>query len=353
MSIFTTSLGTGRRSRFAAQVRLVLVVSLACAAAACTRPSNLPPEQVLQNAARASQELTSARYTLAAAFTSHAPDRVVDMDIGIEGVLQDGGKQTQFTMTFDGVVSEAGTRYDTEGALDVIVAWENDVYLFLRSLSVDPPYPLLSADALQRFQGTWWNIPSSADPRSSSAVTPDPRLLRTQSEVVRVVKDHGIEDINGRDAYHYDVVIDRGKLALFLKKVADQRGEPFDPSQTDAFLSALHATGELWIDAETFFVHRIVWTVPASDEAGLSGELQVDLRDHGAAPPVTPPAEFQVFSPLMLLEDSSFFDALQEDVPPLDPSQEELVPGDVWEDEGQWFEDLPMPEGSGDFPPAR
>ena len=332
--------------------RFLVCGSLLCVLASCAKPSGLPPEQVLQNAARASQELQSARYTLTSAFVSKTDDRVTDMDLTMEGVLQDGGSQTQLNVRFDGSLTEGEQRYDAKGEVDVIVAWENDVYVFLRSLSVRPEYPLFNKKAMERFMGTWWRIPTGEDQRVSSSMTPDPRLLRAQSEIVRVVKDRGIASINGREAYHYDVAMDLEKLAAFLKRVADERGETFDAAATKEFLSSLHASGELWIDTETFYLHRIVWNIPSSEAGGLSGQLRADLRDHDAAPPVTPPAQYKTFSPLLLLDDASFLQDFQNVAPiqeKFDPR--DVLPTDEWQDEGSWFEQDPsIDETAPDYP---
>jgi len=269
-------------------------------------PPGLPPEEVLSNAAHASQNLESALFTMVGSFSGDVKGVNTGMrgSVRVEGVLQNGGEQVQLKVNLDASARQPDASSNFTGLFDVIVAGPKEVYLQLHSLEVDQENGIFRPDLIEMFRGKWWQLPSEMQQGPSTPVTPDPRLLRAQSEVVKVVKDYGIETRGDRRVYHYSVVIDPEKLLAFLTKVAEERGEDLDAEAVRVFLQGLDAKGELWIDAETFYVHSLSWTItPITLEDGrtVSGSFTVDLRDHNAAPPISPPAEATLFSPLMFL----------------------------------------------------
>jgi hypothetical protein len=231
-----------------------------------------------------------------------------DLTLSLNGILQDGGKQCEFTARLAGDVVEGEQTYDVEGVADVIVVFDQEVYLRLQLLNVAPPHPLLQEEALKGFQGQWWKLPTPEKP--SQTVTPNPRLLKAQAEVIEITRDRGLETMQQRDVYHYDVILDREKLKTFLRGVAEERGEEFREAEAEEFLKGFETSGEIWIDAETFYVHRLVWNITPAQKPvqKVSFTLRADLSEHNAAPLVTPPETFSEFSPLMFMSDESLLE---------------------------------------------
>ena len=91
---------------------------------------------------------------------------------------------------------------------------------------------------------------------------------------------------------------------------------------------------------------------PQLQDGGLAGELRFDLRDHDAAPPVTPPAQYQIFSPLLLLEDSSLLQYLENTYPMQEETDsKDVLPTDEWQDDSGWFQQDPsVQETVPDYP---
>lgn len=290
--------------------------------AACQQGSPLPPEEVLKRAAVASQELESARYHANVEFAGGKDDGIGGRGVvTVDGRLQGGGVQTQLALQLDGEIRMPGVPASSVQAdLDIIVAGRDEVYLRINSVESNPSFPLLSSPILQEFQGQWWQLRDNGSYQSPSSVTPDPRLLRAQSEVVRVARDHGIERYDSRNVYRYDVVFDPEKFASFLGEIDRLRGEEqpngagFDPLAVTAALLGVGATGQLWIDAETFLLRRIEWdvSVKTGETDFLNVSLQVHLFDHGQAPAITLPDGAKMFVPSVTLRNPNLVSPLED-----------------------------------------
>lgn len=258
----------------------------------------LPPAEVLEKAAVRSSSLQSARYTLIAEGTVRSGGALWTPRVSIEGVLQEGGRQSQGTLAALGSVTraEGPVAFRIDG--EFLVTSPRDFYLRLISLSVTPPSALPALEALQALQGGWWKLPSG-DAGGAPAPAPDPRLLRAQTQVVRVTRDLGMTTIHDHPAYHYRVEIDQEKLRSYLRA----------QSGRSAAAPTIDAEGELWIDAETFYLHRLEWIVAESASRGRSwqlvgtGSLAVELRDHDKAPGIRPPADFRALGSGNVLHD--------------------------------------------------
>ena len=269
--------------------------------------SQLPPEEVLRNAARASLTLESARYELNGNFTvTDANDVATTGHVQLNGVLQDSGNQIQFGAVV-GVTTPGEPANSVFSAdVDVIVAGKQDLYVKLNEFSADGPNQLFNDQLVQQFSGKWWNLPSREDQLSFVSITPDPRLLNAQAQVVKVLKDRGMSSIHERSAYRYDVAIDSEKLIAYLRESVTEKGEQFDEEATRSSIENLSAEGEIWIDAETYYVQRLKWNVTQSvNEASkdFSINFTVDFLDHDNAESIDIPTDAELFTPLM------FFDA--------------------------------------------
>lgn len=252
----------------------------------CTlRVQHLPPEQVLERAVRAVQELDSATFAVQAQF--QGPQTIGDLfTVNLDGRLQDAGRQLAFTVDATLETSAEQTEPSQANA-DVVITDDQTVYVRFRELSGTVFEALFGKDVAS---GTWWQLPSGND-AVSPELTPDPTLLRAQASVITVTKDLGPGSVNGRAVYRYATKIDQQKLHDYLQSSAQEHGQKFDEAQFAADWGDVTMSGTVSIDAKTYFLHSITWdfaSVPADD--GLTGHLVVELKDHNAAEPIVPPA---------------------------------------------------------------
>lgn len=263
----------------------------------------LQPDEVLRRAAAAATALESARYTLTGDVSFQGDGGTSQFHLALQGILRDAGRESQTTAHVTGTAALGGERSSVDSTIELLAASPTDVFVRMQSLALTPPHSLLSSEQFQSLIGRWWRVPA-AEGQAPTPVTPDPSLLRAQAETVRVVKDHGVRNVSGGQAYVYDVTLDREKMLLFMQKSAETRGQPFKEDDARSFLESFDATGELQIDAATFVIRRVSWDiVPQSvSDKDFTASITVEFTDHGNAPSITPPKGAEPLSLETVLE---------------------------------------------------
>lgn len=217
------------------------------------------------------------------------------VEFALSGGTQEAGRMTHARVTLGGAVHDTA---DSRLTLDAEVTAERGgaTYFFLHDVSSASPNPMLPLDALIPFVGQWWRLPGQ-ESASSIAVSPDPGLLTAQSRVMTVTADNGIHRIRGARAYTYDIAVDPERLLVYLKTMAKDRSQPFDEAAIKADLQSYSATGKLWIDAESFNMHRVEWDIRRVQDGKetLSAAVHIDFMQHDAAPAIAVPPSSRIF----------------------------------------------------------
>jgi len=259
--------------------------------AGCTRPGDLPVEDVLRRSADASRALQSVTLNVEGTVRIAQAESIYTLRPTVRGTLHNGGKQVQVRVGITGTLQEDESTFDLTADIETIVASMNEVYVQVHRLQTTPTHPLLNAEALSAITGTWMQLPINQAVVATADVTPDPRLLRAQSEVVTVTRDRGMEMFNEKEVYVYDVQVDPEKLLAYLRQVAKEDDQPFDEAEARTLFANYHATGTIWIDAKDFTIQRLHWDIAPKDPnaEGITANITVDFTDHNAAAPIVPP----------------------------------------------------------------
>jgi hypothetical protein len=263
----------------------------------------LPPDIVLKNAASASALLESASYEMTVNFSVvggmlNSVSGTADLD----GSLYDSGKQIQFSTKLNAILADSST---VDLLADVISLAPEEVYVRLQSFSTTADSPAFSPVLIGAVQGKWLQF-GSRSANSPIALSADPRVLQSQAQVVRVTQELPLSRIHGAIAYHYNVVVDPQKLANYLAEIAHERGDEFVESEVLKQYESLLAYGEIWIDAQTFTVQKLHWSLePFATGTGLSisGSLDVRFFDFNEAEPISAPDN--AFSPFQTVSSGS------------------------------------------------
>lgn len=212
----------------------------------------------------------------------------------ISGTMTNAGKQIQFTLDATGDNTDSAKEKSAYTiSSDVIIGGENEVYLRMHTFDINPPSQLLPPALLTRLLNQWWLIPSKSG-STTPDLAPDPSLLRMQASVIAVTKDHGLTTINGHSAYQYDVTIDPAKFSAYLDQIATTQGKT--SASDKAAFAQMNATGTVWIDATTFNIHRIVWTITSTDpKKPFTLHIDASISNHNAPVVISIPADAAPF----------------------------------------------------------
>lgn len=259
-----------------------------------------PPEEVLRSAVTASQLLESASIRAEAQLRSvDFSGEAITGNLTMEGEMADSGNALALDVDvqFTSAASEDGSALQAD--FQVIVLDQDEVYLWLESLTSDGPFQFFDPQLVQNFVGTWWYMPPESE-AENARIAPDPRLLHAQASIVSVTENHGADVIGTTHVYRYGVSIDPDKLSQYLMQMSEQNGQPPPTEEEIAAFPVLGSTGELWIDAQTGYIHRLKWRLPNIPSVlgqSLTMDLSVDISDHNGQHTITPPPAYETFSP--------------------------------------------------------
>lgn len=282
--------------------RALFLCTLPLLIAGCSRPSALPSTEVLRRSATASQTLASASFNGNGTLSMANESTKQQYQIDAQGALQNGGRQVELNLKVNGSIVSANQTYNLGGDLSVISLSRSEVYMRLQNVHSQPEYPLLSGTLLKEFIGQWWLLTGSgSSDAAADQVSPDPNLLKLQSEVVNVTADHGIQRRDGHDVYVYDVTLNPQGLQQFLQHLTT--GTDAGIKQTQEFFDQYRATGSLEIDATTFYVRRVAWKLtPKRDGPDhMEAAFDVTFRDQNSAPRIQAPAGAKPFRSTLTL----------------------------------------------------
>jgi len=276
-------------------------VLCAVSLASCESYERLPAEEVLSRAARANQDLHSARFMIDGSFgfPIQSLGGSILGDTQMEGVLLNGGEQMHVSVETVARIPGPDGDVQIQATFEVLTAALEPKYFKILSVETQPVHPLLTPDIIEKISGRWWELPSGlADPQEI-VPTPDPKLLQAQSQVIRVTEDLGFDMVQKKKAYHYQVEVDREKLIAYLQKLSQDNAERIDESELRSKIEELTTDGELWIDAQTFALQRILWTIkflrPQDSEETIIA-FTMNLMDHNEVPSIELPTNVALFT---------------------------------------------------------
>lgn len=252
---------------------------------ACTAQESFSPEEVLHKSSAANVGLTSAHLSLSAKASVKVESvNVMNGSLQVDGNIQSGGKQFEVQYATEGTYAVSASPITWNARGKMIVLSENETYLIADQIETNSP--------LMSMSGTWFRLPSLQP--ASPNITPDPRLLRLQSDAVRVIKNHGTSMYQSKRMYHYDVELDAERVSAFFVSISDAQSLAAKNTVTQ-LLSEYDVKGELWIDQETFLLTKAVWTIARKDDSSVQATIEMSLSDIGKPVSITAPAEFEPF----------------------------------------------------------
>ncbi len=260
----------------------------------CARQGEFPAEEVLRRSSIANRGLVSAHLNLEANFTNGELSGVLNA----EGGIQQGGTQMDMSIFSSG--QSPTLQWSAQGQL--IVVSQNEVYAKLINIQTTPLHPMLASPSFPSMLNVWYRLPPTPGVTTSQSITPDPHFLRMQAEVVRVVKDKGVQSLNGRDTYRYDVEVDAKKLRDFMIQISQNEGDATNQEALLQQLSAYKASGTIWIDAETFLLTQADWAISSFNESDNSNlNIHMELSSFDQPINIGAPADAKPFPQVPLL----------------------------------------------------
>ncbi|MDD5055545.1 MAG: hypothetical protein PHZ00_04740 [Candidatus Peribacteraceae bacterium] len=244
-------------------------------------PPSLKPEEVLRRTVITGRMLDSVALSTSGSMKLTNEGRISTIGMSATGVIHAGAAWSLHLKTVSNKISSTGSG----NRIVTTLSSPSGGPVLLRLDAVDGPdaakiLRLLSGSTLAQ----WWLLAGDPSVSKSRQVTaPAHQDIGAFLTAFRVRNDHGITGDDGRREYHYSL-----------------EARPDLGVKTDPESEGVTVAGDVWIDAETFFLTRAVWhfaDVPTI--AGiLSGTITVNLRDHNRASDFVIPSASAVRFPL-------------------------------------------------------
>jgi hypothetical protein len=223
-------------------VMLVLLIS-ACSpsgGAGSTGGSNLTVLQVLQNSAKAMQQLKAAHF-----------------DFSLTG-----NAQATATATPSGSSLPSGVNFSVKGNGDEALPGEQSLHVTTAQGSTLAEIVLGNKVYIQNTKGQWYVL----DKSSLQGVTTNPFSGIDVSNINDILAlaqhaqltDHGDQDLNGQSLRHITIALDKQGLQQLLTQNG-QLASVIGQQNVNAIINGtqgFNSTLDLWIDETQFYVHR-------------------------------------------------------------------------------------------------
>lgn len=259
---------------------MVMVLAAAGILAGCTLSGRPDPQALIGQAVRATQGLQSVDLDLQANIRLANPTLIIDGTLTATGAMIDGGKTLAASVSFVGDVGQSTANQPFSATVDVSYSAQGDVLARLSGIEGQGLQswlpPAIQAAMMQR----WVRVVRGS---TGALVTPEPQLLTVEAEALEVTEDMGDEIIGTTQTVHYALRLDPKKLRAYMQRAAADRGQTFSPETFEAELGAMDATGEVWIDPKTAYVHRLRWQVSRDGPQPVAIDALINLSHHNAA----------------------------------------------------------------------
>ncbi len=299
---------------------LLLVPAALTLLSGCGSKPHEDPQAVLQKFKDASAEIKSG--DLSAAVTIKGAD--TQDNLNLKGQLdlkfdrqKDADKKAEVGLTLSGGLKSADKSLSGNLAF-VFRSLGNQFYLKLGKLESDDPSLKTFAPVIALYQGKWLKLQQDLIPDSVKKLQEkDPATLKKEedlktlfksSNLLSISKEFGVENVNGKDAYHYGVTFNEAGLKDYLQKAAALNGgQPMSDQDLEQALKLAQSvsTAEMWIGTSDYYLYKghLVLNPPKS-ESGVEMNVAVDLDAHSYNKTVSidTPADAQEFNPLSLFQ---------------------------------------------------
>ena len=182
---------------------------------------------------------------------------------------------------------------------------------------------------LDNYTGKWLHLPSEYIPedlrnlqnKDEATLAKEKQLkdLFLETDLFSVVKEYGIETLDGKKVYHYGIELDQKGVQDYIRASAVIEGREVSEDEiAEASKIADYLKGaELWIGTEDYNLYKFVINIDSNalgeEMAQADSDMQISLTlrasSYNKPITITVPADSQEFNPLELLMSYSMMNA--------------------------------------------
>ena len=276
------------------------------------------PENVISKAKEAITEVESGRLDVTAtaegnngtddllfegvlelAFDQHDEDApVADVHVDVSGEMQAGEKSLNGDLDFD------------------FVTLGQDYYVKLNSFSTNDDSLTAMQPFVDLYMGKWLYIAEDFIPEDIRGLQEQDEAAKlrqkqlkelfVETELFDVVKEYGIEKLNGYSVYHYGLSPNMNGFKDYMTKAAVIDGRELTVQEVEEGIEVLQyiKQAEVYIDVEDYYVLKSVFLFSGealNEDSGLDVEVVMEGADYNETISVEAPEGAEEFNPLALM----------------------------------------------------
>ncbi|MBU0727694.1 hypothetical protein KKA95_03340 [Patescibacteria group bacterium] len=288
------------------------------------------PEEVIQDLKQNLVEMQSGNFAVDLTMSGVDEGDSIDFDATIDIAFNRMDKTNRLAdikVAFNGVMTAADQVLD--GDVDFnIRSIGDDYYLQLDKFESNDESILAAQPFLNSYMGKWLHIAKDFIPENirelqqqdEAVLAKEAQLkdLFISTNLFDVTTDYGIENINGKEAYHYGITFNEDGVQEYIRKSAIIDGRELTDAeiQEASKIAASVTNAELWIGVKDFSLHKAVISLDGGlDNSDMNIDVEFGASNYNEDIQIETPVDAQEFNPLELIMGYGAASAALEETP--------------------------------------
>jgi len=287
----------------------------------CAKTATESPEDVLQKFKETAKEIKAADFTASLAMVGI--DKGDEMDFNLVADVkvdrrEDMESKADVNLKIDGSLKAGDKSMSGNFNFKFRTLGEDYYFNLIEFDSTDPnveKYKVLVEPYLKK----WQHISSDFIPENIRGLQEkDEETLAKEEELKElfvntrffdVVKEFGVENLNGKKVYHYGLKLNKDGLSQYVRKAASINGREMTEAEVEETVAFAESVTdiELWIGTKDYYVYKgeVSLSGEGLEEKGVKADVTVTYiaNSYNTNLKIEAPADAEEFNPLSLLMD--------------------------------------------------
>lgn len=275
------------------------------------------PEQVVENLKQELTEMQSGNVSVDVSMKGADGSESIDFNANVDAMFdrhEVGNQMADVKVVVKGNMLTEAQTFDGDVDLSIKTVGD-DYYVYIDKFessdeSIQAVQPFLSS-----YLGKWLHVASDFIPENirelqqqdEAVIAKEAQLkeLFINTNLFDVIKDYGVENLNGKKVYHYGVKLNEGGIKDYVRKAAIIDGRELTDAEVEeaAKVAGQVSNAELWIGSKDFQLYKAVATLSDNNSEGptMSIDFVYEGSDYNKKMKIDAPTDAQEFNPLELL----------------------------------------------------
>lgn len=285
----------------------------------CTKTAAEAPEEVIKQFKQVTKEIKAADFTGSLAMAGVDQGDEMNFNLNTEVKIdrqKEEVRKADVSLKVDGTLKAGEESMSGQVNFKFRMIGEDSYFNLMEFNSTDPnaeKYQALATPYLKK----WQHLSSDFIPENirtlqqkdeeTLAKEEELKDLFIETKLFDVVKEFGIESLNGKKVYHYGVKLNKEGIKQYIRKAAVINGREMTEAEVEeATVFAETVTNmEMWIGVKDYYLYKglVILSGQGLEEKGVTADVTLTYmaNSYNQDLKIEPPADAEEFNPLSLL----------------------------------------------------